>query len=59
MAQSEKPVYNTILQIEVRISASNVFFSVSPYQKTVPAKILDHLDHSLLIDRDFKGNYTL
>ena len=45
----------TIEKIDVRVSASNVFFSESPYRKTVPAKILDHLDLSLLIDRVLKG----
>ena len=46
---------HTIEKIDVRVSASNVFFSESPYQKTVPAKILAHLDLSLLIDRVLKG----
>jgi hypothetical protein len=31
-----------------------MFFSESPNQKTVPAKILDHLNFSLLIDRILK-----
>ena len=46
---------HTIEKIDVRVSPSNVFFSESPYQKTVPAKILAHLDLCLLIDRVFKG----
>ena len=33
--------------------------SESPYQQTILAKILEHLDHSFLIDRDFKEDYTL
>ena len=45
----------TIEKIDVQVSASNVSFSESPYQKTVPAKILAHLDLSLLIDRVLKG----
>ena len=45
--------------MEVRILASNVIFSESPYQKTVPAKTLEHLDRSSLIDRDLKEDYTL
>jgi hypothetical protein len=44
----------TIEKIDVQVSASNVSFSESPYQKTVPAKISVYLDLSLLIDRVLK-----
>ena len=55
---SEKP--GEFKKIKVRISASNVFFSSeSPYQKMGPAKILEHLDHFLLIDMGFKKDFTL
>ncbi len=55
MALSEKPV--RFKKTEVRISTSNAFFSESPYQKT--AKILDHLEHSLLIDGVLEEDFTL
>ena len=43
---------HTIEKSFVRVSASYNFFL--KVQKTGPAKILDHLDHSLLIDRILK-----
>ena len=57
MTLSEKT--SELKKIEVRISASNDFFSRLPHQKTVPVKILEYLDHSLVIEKDFNVDYTL